>query len=108
MPGSLKENLPSKKNFYSLLTGKSTSDKEYEHVIKNGNKFEMKTMKGFNNFYLKCDVLLLVDVFEKFRNSSLKKFGSCSSHYLSASTLNMYEMLNSWVWIKVEFDLYQT
>ena len=32
----------------------------------------MKTMKDFHDLYLKCCVLLLVDVFEKFRNNSLK------------------------------------
>ena len=32
----------------------------------------MKTMKDYHDLYLKCDVLLLADVFEKFRNSSLK------------------------------------
>ena len=31
----------------------------------------MKTMKDYHNLYLKCDVLLLADVFGKFRNNSL-------------------------------------
>ena len=35
----------------------------------------MKTMKDYNDLYLKCDILLLADVFEKFRNNSLKKHG---------------------------------
>ena len=30
----------------------------------------MKAMKGYQNLYLRCDVLLLTDVFEKFRNNS--------------------------------------
>ena len=29
-------------------------------------------MKDYHDFYLKCDVLLLADVFEKFRNNDLK------------------------------------
>ena len=41
----------------------------------------MKTMK--DDLYLKCDVLFLVDVFEKFRNNSLKNYELCSSHYLN-------------------------
>ena len=32
----------------------------------------MKTMKDYHDLYLKCCILLLADVFEKFRNNSLK------------------------------------
>ena len=31
------------------------------------NKSEMKKMKDYHDLYLKCDVTLLADVFEKFR-----------------------------------------
>ena len=78
-----KEELPKKENFYSSLTGKKINDKEYEHVLKVWNKFEMKTMKDYHDLYLKCDVLLLADVFEKHRNNRLKNYGSSQSHYLS-------------------------
>ena len=54
----------------------------------------MKTIKNHHDLYLKCDVLLLVDVFEKFRNSSVKSHGLCSSHYLSTSALSRDVMLN--------------
>ena len=53
----------------------------------------MKTMKDYSDLYLKCDVLLLADVFEKFRNNSLKNYGLCSSHYLSAPGLSRDAML---------------
>ena len=35
----------------------------------------MKTMKSYRGLYLKHDALLLADVFEKFRNNSLKNYG---------------------------------
>ena len=97
-----KEQLGSKETLYSSLTGKKISDKEYEHVLKVCSKFAMKTIKGYHNFYLKCDVLLLADVFEKFRNNSLKNYGLCPSHYLSAPALSWDAILNM---TKVELEL---
>ena len=58
---NLKEQLPSKEKFYSSLTGKRVSDKEYQHVSKVWNKFEMKKMKDYHYLCLKCDVSLLAD-----------------------------------------------
>ena len=40
----------------------------------NWNTFNMKTMNEHHGLYLKCDVLMLADVFEKFRNSSLDNY----------------------------------
>ena len=42
------------------------SGKEYKHVPKIWNKFEMKEMKDYHDLYLKCDFLPLADIFEKF------------------------------------------
>ena len=67
-----KERLPSKEMFYSSLAGKKTSHKGYEHVLKVWDTFEMKAKKDYHELYLKCDALLLADVFEKFRNGSKK------------------------------------
>ena len=41
-------------------------------------------MKNSHNLLLKCDALLVADVFEKFRNKSLKNYGLRPSHSLSA------------------------
>ena len=89
-----KKQLPSKEKFYSSLTGKTIIDREYEHVLKVWNKFEMKTMKDYLNLYLKFDALLLADVFEKIRNNSLKNYGLYPSHYLSAPGLSWGAILN--------------
>ena len=50
-------------------------------------------MKDYRELYLKCDVLLLADVFEKFRNNSFKNYGLCPSHYLGALGLSLDAML---------------
>ena len=63
-----KEELSSKDKFYSSLTDRKISDKEYELVLNVSNKFEMKTMKDYHDFYLKCYISLLANVFGKFRS----------------------------------------
>ena len=83
----------SKETFYSSLTGRKINDKKQERVFNVSKKFEMKTIKYCRDFYLKCDILFLADVFEKFTKKSLKKYGLCPSHYLSASDLNWDAML---------------
>ena len=83
-----KEKLPSKEKIYSSLTCKKISDKEYNHVANVWNKFEMERMKEYHDLRLKCDVLLLTDVFEKFRNNSLKTYGLYPNHYLSEPGLS--------------------
>ena len=62
---------PSKETFYSLLTDRKTSDKEYEHVLIVWNKLKVEAIKDYHDLYLTCNVLLFPDVFEKFKNNSL-------------------------------------
>ena len=59
-------------------------------------------MKGYHDLYLRCDVLLLADVFEKFRDNSLKNYGLCPSHYLSAPGLSWDAVLEM---TKAKFEL---
>ena len=54
-------------------------------------------MKYYDDLYLKCDVLLLADVFEKFRN-----YGLCPSHYFSAPGLSWEAILKM---KKIELEL---
>ena len=62
----------------------------------------MKTVKDYHDLYLNCGVLLLTDVFEKFRNKSLNNCRLCPSHYLSAPSLSWDAILNM---TKVELKL---
>ena len=62
-----KEEMPSKENFYSSLTGKKISDNVFEHALKVWDRFKMKMIKGYHDLYL-----MLADIFEKFRSNSLQ------------------------------------
>ena len=61
-----KEQLPSKERFTSSIIIIKNSDKGYDNVLNIWNKFEMKTILDYHGLYLKGEVLLLADVFEKF------------------------------------------
>ena len=65
------------------------------NMLRTWNNLEMKTMKDHHYLYLKCHVLLLADVFEKFRNNNLKNYGLCPSHYLRARALSWAAMRKS-------------
>ena len=64
----------------------------------------MKIVKDYHDLYLKCDILLLPDVFEKFRKNSLKNYGLCPSHYLNAPGLSQDAMLKM---TKLTLNLFQ-
>ena len=51
----------------------------YDHVLKVWNTFQIKMMKYYSELYLKCNVLLLADLLEKFKNDSLKKLSESLS-----------------------------
>ena len=85
----------------SLLTNRNIGDKDYEHVLKVLNTFEMETIKDYHGLYLKCTVLLLADEFGKFRNSTLKNYVSCQ-HHLRAPAVSWDTLLSM---IKVELEL---
>ena len=51
-------------------------------------------MKDYHDLYLKYHVLLLANVFDKFRNNSLKNYGLYWSDYLSAPALSWDAKLN--------------
>ena len=59
-------------------------------------------MKDYHGFCLKCKMLLLADIFENFRNISLKYYGLCPSHYLTAPALSRDAMLSM---TKIELEL---
>ena len=76
--------LPNKECFFSSLKGKGISDEEYDRACKVWNVFSMKTFGEYHNLYLKCDVLLLCDVFEKFIDTCLEYYGLDPCNHFSS------------------------
>ena len=67
--------------------------KDYLTCEKTWDKFEMKNMGDYHDHYLKKDVLLLADVFEKFIDTCLKFYGLDPCHYFSSPGLSWDAML---------------
>ena len=79
--------LPGKEKFYSTLTGKTITDTEYSHAQKVWETFDCNTLLDYHNLYLKTDVLLLADSFEKYRSFFLEHHQVDPCHCYSAPGL---------------------
>ena len=78
---------PTQKGFYSKLSGKGISNKNYNHVLKVWYTFNMKKFLEYHELYNITDVLLLADVFENFRDICLKIDGLDPVYYYTAPGL---------------------
>ena len=63
------------------------SDKDYLTCKNIWNEFNMKNIGNYHDHYLKKDVLLLADVFEKFIDMCVKFYGLDPCHYFSSPEL---------------------
>ena len=96
--------MPARKHFFSStkklkidndgkISNGHVSVKDCLACKKIWDKFKMKNMGDYHDHYLKKDVLLLADVFEKFIDSCLKFYGLDPCHYFSSPGLSWDAML---------------
>ena len=58
------KSLPEKEEFYGNLNMEDITDLNYNHAKKNFKGFEIKSLGGYYNLYLRSDILSEADVFE--------------------------------------------
>ena len=91
--------LPARKYFYSSTKDGKIGDhgkifdghisvKDYLTCEKIWDKFEMKNMGDYHDYYLKKNLLLSVDVFEKFTMACSKFYGLDPCHNFSSPGLS--------------------
>ena len=68
----LNGSLPSIDFFYNKLNDLNISKEEYEHAKNVYIKTSCKSFRDYLEIYLKCEVLLLADCFENYRNIAFK------------------------------------
>ena len=85
--------VPSKHDFFNKLSNKHISDEDYETIKRVWSETNCQTWKDYHDWYLKADVFGLHDVFESFRNLSLKTYGLDPCYYYGAPGLGWDAML---------------
>lgn len=76
--------LPPIDKFYTSLTELTISPDDYERAKYVWNKFGIKTLGEYSDWYLMVDVLLLTDVFENFRDLCMQTYGLDPCYYYTA------------------------
>ena len=85
--------LPDIDKFFSSLKNCGINEKEYQRACNVWKVFKIKYLGEYHDLYLKTDVLLLCDVFEKFIGVCLKDYGFDPCHYFSSLGLSWDSML---------------
>ena len=104
------EGLPLIEKKYSKLTGEDISDSDYNHAKNVWERFKCKTIGDYHDLYLTSDVLILADVFEKFRKTSKQYYNLDPVHYFSCPGFAwdaMLKMIGINLELITDIDMYQ-
>jgi len=84
-------NGPSKLDETALcsLTDEHINDKQYVHAHEMWERLSMKTMRDYTLHYMVLDVLILADLFEKFRHNMYNAHGLDCLHFLSLPSFTL-------------------
>ena len=94
--------LPDKKHFYSELNSEDITDKDYAHTQNVFKDLRLKILGDHHDLYFPSDTLLLVDVFENFRNKCIKIYQLDPTYFLSVPGLAWQACLKN---TEVELEL---
>ncbi|XP_011859764.1 PREDICTED: uncharacterized protein LOC105557193 [Vollenhovia emeryi] len=73
--------LPPRESFFSSLTGVTVFESDYVRAENVWQRFSIQTLGDYSDLYMKIDVLLLADIFENFRDSSINSYGLDPAYY---------------------------
>ena len=85
--------IPNKEAFYNELNDVHADDEDYEHAKRVWDFFGCERFRDYHELYLQTDVLLLADVFESFRRTSLEYYGLDPAWYISLPAMAWDAML---------------
>ena len=79
--------LPPKEAYLFQTHGKGITDEDHQHAQTVWKEFNIESTKDYHNLYNLSDVLLLLDVFENFRNICVNHYGLDPAWYFSVPGL---------------------
>ena len=79
--------LPDKEAFYSSLNMEGITSVDYRHAKRVYKEFKSKNLGDYHDLYVQSDRLLLVDVFENFRNKCIEIYELDPANFLSGPEL---------------------
>ena len=94
--------LPSIGCFYSTLTNSNISEEDYKFALELWEKFHLKNIGDLHDLYMNTDVMLLADVFESFRSTTIEKYKLDPAHFMTAPSLSWSACLKK---TKVKLEL---
>lgn len=87
------KSLPPKRCFHNSMTNEDITDDDYNHAQTVWNEFNITNMGEYTDLYLKTDVLLLSDIFQKFRKTCKQHYNLDPAFYVTAPSLSFDAML---------------
>ena len=84
--------LPDKEAFYSSLNMEDIKDVVHRHAKRVFKNLKNKNLGDYHDFYVQSDTLLLVDVFENFRNVCIKVYELDPAHFFICTRISMTSM----------------
>ena len=105
-----KTELPTKEEFFSILSNEHITDGDYQHAQNVWKTFKLKNMGEYHDLYLKSDILLLADVFENFRKTCLKYYKLDPCRYFTSPGLSwdaMLKMTDIKLELMTDIDMFQ-
>ena len=83
LPNVSEISLPSKEDFYSNLNMENINDIDYRHANNVFKVFKLENLGDYHDLCVQSDMLLLVDVFNNFRDMCIKKYELDPAHFIS-------------------------
>ena len=79
--------LPPPTTFYNILTAQHISHEDYDHACQGWDTLGIQSLGEYHDLYCLTDVLLLVDVFENFREVCYRHYGLDPANFYTSPGL---------------------